>query len=112
MANHKSSYLLDNLEMNQLTSTRYLAIDKEQMDLPIDHKDIFLCGGIDYDFEEGSQWKTKTASNNPEIDSYNIEPLKYLQGTLDEVHAVRDSLNRQGWSVQIHVGSEASESFF
>lgn len=112
MANHKSSYLLDNLEMNQLTSTRYLAIDKEQMDLPIDHKNIFLCGGIDYDFEEVSELKTKTVSNNPEIGSYDLEPLKYLQGTLDEVHAVRDSLNRQGWSVQVHVGSEASESFF
>ncbi|MBM3923453.1 MAG: CHAT domain-containing protein [Sphingomonadales bacterium] len=112
LANHNSAYLLDHLEMNQLTSTRYLAIDKDQMDLPIDHKNIFLCGGIDYDFDNSPQGKFQTVPKILELGSSNIKPLQFLKGTLDEVHAVRDSLNKQGWSIQINESSEASESYF
>ncbi|MFM7589867.1 MAG: CHAT domain-containing tetratricopeptide repeat protein, partial [Bacteroidota bacterium] len=112
LANHNSAYLLDHLEMNQLTSTRYLAIDKDQMEDSIDHKNIFLCGGIDYDFDNSSQGKFQTVPKTLELGSSNIVPLQFLKGTLDEVHAVRDSLNKQGWSIQMKDSSEASESYF
>jgi CHAT domain-containing protein/tetratricopeptide (TPR) repeat protein len=116
-------YLLDKYSLNQLTSTRYLALGLKQKEQDKIEPSIALFGGINYnDYpnavidtlnSEGSSEAAFLYKNavvlNRELDSTRTG-ASYLPGTNKEVETIADVLKSKQWQVDISKGKNATEN--
>ena len=114
-------YLMDKYSMQQLTSTRYLALGlKKKADQNIE-TNIALFGGVNYnDFptaradtvdniasEAAFLFKNTVAQRG--IDDSTRNGARYLPGTKKEVENIAALLKSNKWDVRVVEGKEASE---
>jgi tetratricopeptide (TPR) repeat protein/CHAT domain-containing protein len=121
--NGQREYVMDTYSMNQLTSTRYLAIDLKQKEQESIEPSIALFGGINYDnypnakpdtinhnqsIEAAYLYKNALVLNR-EIDSTRAG-ASYLPGTKKEVETIADVLKSNQWEVDVSEGENATEN--
>ncbi len=116
-------YLLDKYSLNQLTSTRYLALGlKKKSQEPIE-TNIALFGGVNYnDFPETKSDTSNYVASEAAflyknlIASRNLDDTRsgasYLPGTKKEVENIADLLKSNKWEVTTTEGKNASENKF
>lgn len=116
-------YLMDKYSMNQLTSTRYLALGLKQKEQETIEPSIALFGGINY--KDFPNVKTDTSNHdqsaeaaflyknavvlNRDLDSSRAG-ASYLPGTKKEVEAIADVLKLNKWQVDVSEGKNATEN--
>jgi CHAT domain-containing protein len=113
-------YLMDKYSLNQLTSTRYLALGlKKRAEEPIE-TNIALFGGVNYNDLPDSKSDTsnylsfeaaflyKNAITNRDIEDTR-SGASYLPGTKKEVENIGDLLKSNKWNVNVIEGKNASE---
>ena len=118
------SYLIDRYDLNQVTTTRYLADGtfKKNDSIPLS---INLIGGVNYsdlpfskdsiDINETTedyalQINLQNELNNPKIDRGG--KINYLKGSEIEVKEIAKTLKNSGWETTISDGKNASEYQF
>jgi CHAT domain-containing protein len=113
-------YLLDKYSLNQLTSTRYLALGlKKKSQEPI-KTDIALFGGVNYnDFPEINLDTSNYVASDAAFLYKNIMASRdledtrsgasYLPGTKKEVEGIAELLTSNKWDVFVSEGKNASE---
>ncbi len=114
-------YLMDKFSLNQLISTRYLALGLKQKEQEPIETSIALFGGVDYEAINS----TKTDEMNAEDQSSFIlnyvlvsrgnkdslrSGLEYLPGTKKEVEDIAFVLKQNKWDVSIATEKNASEN--
>jgi CHAT domain-containing protein len=114
-------YLLDKYSLNQLTSTRYLALGlKKKSQEPIE-TNIALFGGVNYNdypeiINDESNYLMSDASflYKNSITSRDLADTRsgasYLPGTKKEVENIADLLKSSKWEVTTTEGKNASEN--
>ena len=115
-------YLIDKYSLNQLTSTRYLALGlKKRAQEPIE-TNIALFGGVNYnDFPEAKSdslnplsveaaFLYKNVIANRSSDNDARAGAAYLPGTKKEVENIAGLLKANNWNVSIVEGKNASEN--
>lgn len=113
-------YLMDKYSLNQLTSTRYLALGlKKRAQEPIE-TNIELFGGVNYNELPNSKSDTskylsceaaflyKNAICNRDIEDTRFG-ASYLPGTKKEVESIGNLLKSNKWDVNVTEGKNASE---
>ena len=113
--NKKVISLSDKYNLNQLTSTRYLAMGLKEKEKEIIAPEITLIGGVNFDYLPGDDLvKNNMAKNNGNkkrsID--NSSTLEYLPGTLLEVQKININLQKKGWSSNLIKSDSATEENF
>lgn len=118
------SYLMDRYELNQLTSTRYLADRtlKKNESLPLSIK---LIGGVNYSDlpiskdsikinETTEDYALQIILQNEVIDTKSKRggKINYLKGSEIEVKEIAKTLKKLGWETTISDGNNASEYEF
>ena len=113
-------YLMDKYSLNQLTSTRYLALGlKKRAEEPIE-TNIALFGGVNYnDFPDSKSDSSTNLSSEAAflyknaIVNRDLEDTRsgasYLPGTKKEVEGIADLLKSNKWNVNVIEGKNASE---
>ena len=113
-------YLMDKYSLNQLTSTRYLALGlKKRAEEPIE-TNIALFGGVNYNDLPDSKSDTSNYLSSEAaflyknaIASRDLEDTRsgasYLPGTKKEVEGIADLLKSNKWDVNVIEGKNASE---
>ena len=121
--NGQREYVMDKFSMNQLTSTRYLAIDLKQKEQKTIETSIALFGGVNYnDFPETKSDTSNYLASEAAflyknlIASRDLEDTRsgasYLPGTKKEVENIADLLKSNKWEVTTTEGKNASENKF
>jgi len=110
--NEDSHFLIDDLSLHQLMSTRYLAMNlKDKSSIPI-QKSIAVFGGINYDRISSMSSKNEFTSsklNAKRGSQLANQKLDYLDGTKTESEFICDSLNLYNWKTELFAGTDASE---
>ena len=113
-------YLMDKYSLNQLTSTRYLALGlKKRAEEPIE-TNIVLFGGVNYnDLPDSKAHSSDNLSSEAAflyknaITNRDLEDTRsgasYLPGTKKEVENIADLLKINKWDVNVIEGKNASE---
>ncbi len=116
-------YLLDKYSLNQLTSTRYLALGLKKRAQELIETNIALFGGVNYnDFPETKSDTPNYVSSESAfvyknlIASRDLDDTRsgasYLPGTKKEVENIADLLKSNKWEVTTTEGKNASENKF
>ena len=118
--NNNREYLLDKYELNQLTTTRYLATGLKESEAKNFEPSIALFGDINYDelpeskHNSNNYFDTATASATPAIaknDENNVRyGVSYLPATRKEVENIAKILGSQNWDVSVFENRTASEN--
>ncbi len=121
--NGQREYVMDKFSMNQLTSTRYLAIDLKQKEQKTIEPSIALFGGINYN--DYPIAKTDTANHDQSLEAAYLyknaivinrdldstrKGVNYLPGTKKEVETIADVLKSNQWQVEVSEGENATEN--
>ena len=108
-------YLLDELHIVTVTSTRDL-LDKDQQNLPVADHQAILVGYPDYDLSREKHMElTATASNHAKqsgplpIKVERGEDLKPLPGTQQEIEQVAQLLDKHKINTAVYLGEQALE---
>jgi CHAT domain-containing protein/tetratricopeptide (TPR) repeat protein len=113
-------YLMDKYSLNQLTSTRYLALGLKKRAEELIETNIALFGGVNYNDLPDSKSDTsnylsseaaflyKNAITNRDIEDTR-SGASYLPGTKKEVENIGDLLKSNKWDVNVIEGKNASE---
>ena len=114
-------YLIDKYSMQQLTSTRYLALGLKKKASETIETNIALFGGVNYNDFPNSKADTisnlsaeasflyKNAIVNRGTEENNRAGISYLPGTKKEVENISGLLKSNNWNVTILEGKDASE---
>ena len=115
-------YLMDKYSLNQLTSTRYLALGLKKKEQETIGTNIALFGGVNYnDFPDSkpdsinsisteAAFLYKNAVTNRDLDDSSRAGAAYLPGTKREVENIADLLKANNWDVSMAEGKSASEN--
>lgn len=104
-------YLLDRFVMNQLTSTRYLALGLKTKMKTIEKNSILMVGGVNYDYLPGMEQKKKSKKSKKGKDrgDRSSNKLKELEGTKKEVENIGKSIAKVEWSTTLLESGNATE---
>jgi CHAT domain-containing protein/tetratricopeptide (TPR) repeat protein len=107
-----AEYLMDRYTMQQLTSTRYLAMGLKQKARESIGNTMAMVGGVNYDYLPGSTTvpkKNKKDKNASRSSASASGKLNYLEGTKTEVAQINQQVTAATWQTKLIENNDARE---
>jgi CHAT domain-containing protein len=112
ISEENATYLMDRYTLQQLTSTRYLAMGLKQKGKSPISKDMAMVGGVNYDYLPGTQsavQKSKKNKNANRSSESASGKLAFLEGTKVELEQINSTVAQNTWTTSVLSGNEAIE---